>query len=116
MLWRKTDEDGPQPFTNYTLSLDFKEKKNLKDIDFDFDSELITNFNAPKKLKAKIEAKCQNGHVMPERFTTRPRNCGWVCNGCREHHSATPGFEFYTCTICDQDFCNKCFHLVETVI
>ena len=67
-------------------------------------------------MKAKIIAKCEDGHEMPTRFTTRPRNCGWVCNGCRAHHGPTPGFEFYTCTVCDKDYCNNCFALVETII
>jgi len=53
---------------------------------------------------------------MPNKFTTRPRNLSWSCNGCRASHGPTPGFEFYTCIECDQDFCNNCFDKVETKI
>lgn len=95
---------------------EFKSKKaDLKNIEFDFDESFITNFNAPKKLKAKVEAKCTNGHVLTL-SARRPRQCGWRCDWCRESHDANPGFEFYTCAPCDQDTCPKCFHNIETVI
>ena len=48
--------------------------------------------------------------------TTRPRNLSWSCDNCRASHGPTPGFAFYTCLSCDQDFCPKCFEKVEKVI
>tara|TARA_B110000285_G_scaffold152281_1_gene170017 strand:- start:772 stop:1167 length:396 start_codon:yes stop_codon:yes gene_type:complete len=103
------------PFTNLSEVHSFKKKAQLKDIDFDFDESIFTNFNAPKKLKAKVEAKCTNGHVLTL-SAQRPRRCGWSCDWCRASHSADPGFAFYCCAQCDQDTCPNCFHNVETVI
>ena len=53
---------------------------------------------------------------MAAKLPTRPRGSGWICNGCRESHGGSPGFDFYTCLTCDQDFCPKCFDKIETVI
>lgn len=45
-------------------------------------------------------------------YETRPRGCGWNCNGCRASHKAKPGFKMYTCVPCDQDWCPNCFAMV----
>jgi len=76
------------------MAHDFKNKGQLKKIDFEFDDDLITNFSAPKKLKKKEEARCTNGHKMVLQ-DSRIRGGGWRCDWCRNSYSGSPGFAYY---------------------
>lgn len=62
------------------------------------------------------EARCLKGkHIMPL-VDTSPDGMQWHCDICQYTYAAKPGWCFYSCAKCDQDFCPNCFHRVEKTI
>jgi hypothetical protein len=114
--------DGNVPFSNYNANhqeLDAKKLKKHEDFDFEGSLVLINMCKPDKKPKTYKEARCggRGGgptHVM----TLASLNRGWGCDGgCGGGRSAWPrDVLYYTCEICNMDYCPNCFHKVETIV
>jgi hypothetical protein len=74
-----------------------------------FSQTMVTN-NVQK------EGRClKKKHIMPL-VDTSPDGLQWHCDICQYTYAAKPGWLFYSCSKCDQDFCPNCFHRVEKTI
>ena len=85
-----------------------------------FSEESVKGYVAEKldvvayEKRVIIEAYCAACLKQIKKRPVRPlKTHNWKCDGCGERHSVKPGFAFYTCRKCHNDWCPNCFHLVE---
>jgi len=50
---------------------------------------------------------CPKDHRMTKAIHRLVSDGDWVCNVCKEEYGNAPGFEFYQCPTCHDDYCNK---------
>ena len=80
----------------------------------DFVQEKAQGEDAERKIIT--EAYCTSCLKQMKLRPVRPiSNSNWRCDGCGTKHSVKPGFQFYTCKKCHNDWCPKCFKYVEVI-
>lgn len=96
---------GPKQNSTMTLEDEAKRKgisiKHAK-------TRTTSSMLKPSEAGFKKEACCKRGHVM-KLYESRWNGINWKCDACAAHYNASPGFKFYSCPGCDEDYCHNCF-------